>query len=131
MEIYMISGHYVTYLNDSIEDSWVMCNDSRVKKVDLSKALCDSVATCYLLVYEAVEKSLESTIVNDISSHSEAISEEDAAADEEPDSQSLSYNSENEGFDNLLFIYRLIFLTFTFNQEIDKYFFLTGTCNHN
>lgn len=45
-----------------MEDAWVLCDDEKTKKVDLSMALCDSVERCYLLVYEAVyEKDMKNT----------------------------------------------------------------------
>lgn len=52
---FFILGHYIAYIKDRTKDTWLKCDDSKVKEVDLSAALCDSTKACYILVYEAVD----------------------------------------------------------------------------
>jgi ubiquitin C-terminal hydrolase len=52
----LISGHYVAFVYSTIDETWVLCDDHIITRVNLSEALDKSAKTCYLLVYEAVDE---------------------------------------------------------------------------
>jgi len=56
-------GHYSAYVYDKKLKEWLNCSDLTVKKEDLSRAICSSSETCYLLVYTAMEEGNEETRV--------------------------------------------------------------------
>jgi hypothetical protein len=87
-----IPGHYNAYVYSRVEKTWVLCDDRKTEKVDLSEALCDSASKCYLLVYEAVD---EEGVGNDVVAQSDSDGNEENVDDEQMEISNS--DSENEG----------------------------------